>query len=1521
MKPGQTLRCVLAFVLAVVAGSRARGADDVHLVFTADTQGHVGPCQSCPGAPGLGSLARRATFVASLRQRQPSMLLLDAGNALFGDESLSSHGKVIVAAYDAIGYDAINVSYRDFREGKDATLAALKGAKAAAISANLLDAATNQPLLTPYVVKEIAGRKLAIVGATEAPVALDLLPHLKQELTGITVRPPADALAAVLPKVRAEAQGVVLLYYGSPASLGVIRQRFANQIDVILVGGARPAELPQAGGAPPMFATGMHGREAGDVLLASGRAPAVTQWAIVPALKPDPRVQKLVTEYVKDSGPLTFAPPAGSPALASAATGPLTKIEPGKIERINLSARNRAAELRITSVSLLDKLGDAKAPAGKRLLVLDAQLRNLQPAQKVDGKWVPVQYVVPKLSDHLYAVADGARVLERPKLDAAGMLPFDQISLVHQNDTIEGKLAYAVPAGTLAGDVTLRFYDFAHGNMVLPLVSAGPERIEIPIVPAQHNSVVEAGIYSVRKLPVLGNQRAPAGMTFVAFDLRGRSTVSTSADASAFDPNAAKGSKIDVGTVADWKESRKYAQVVVDGEYGYLPLPQSELAPEPRFLPDVFTGGTLAFLVPQKVQSLELRCDFPNARLPDGSVQRPQALTFAIEGTRPPPRALPAIASAKDDVFDVSVVGQQAASEFAGTRASGNQKFLVLNVSVKNNGSQQEFFQTRDQLKYVTEAGQQIVFDRASLLGVHPPSDLVYVPPGERRSFDLAYRIPASDSRPRLSYAAVSEGASKVADLNPIDRARAPAAVAQTPAPAAVAQTPAPQAVAVAPQPAPPVRPAPAPQPPATPREPVQVALTNAKENPLTARPRPHGPARGIEGVGLTAEQVNAAIDRGAAGLWQLIQKEDLKGNLTRFGDSREHVLCALALVHADAHKKFPLFNTALRGYLSRVDPRTLGGYQNGLLCMLIEAYGDPAFDPKLRESARYLVEAQGAEGTWNYNANVPEALFAPPVQAGALQVTGGTPPGQRGEEFKRLTDWKVGSDGDNSVSQFAVLGLQAASRAGINIWGETWKRMLAQTLKRRCDDGGWAYHDRERDSYGSMTSAGICAVAICRNELGEPNPADDPAIQSGLAWLDKNFTVDKHPGHSPETQYVYYFLYSLERVGRILNTEFIGANEWYPLGAAKLVGAQHADGLWTGAGEEQEPRIATSFALMFLERATPPLRLADRKGPGTLRTGVMASASRYYFILDCSGSMIDDMEGKLKFDIARGAVQGIIDDLPPDSEVALRVYGHRKNAIQPGADLDTQLIIPMGKLDRNKCSQVLQGLRAHGKTPLALSLEQTIQDLGQVDAGSPVTVVLLTDGGEDTFRPRGNPLKAADDFGKVKNVRFHIVGFDINQPAWSQQLEAMARRAHARYWPAAHSVDLQRSIRSAVLGVPEQYVILDKSGKEVAHGQFGDAQTLPQGQYKFQTVFAGQTFSEDFWISPQSTTAITFDATKAPAGAVGGAAAQPPTVQPTAVQQQPAVPADYPKFCTHCGAPLKPGQKYCTHCGAKVGS
>lgn len=697
---------------------------------------------------------------------------------------------------------------------------------------------------------------------------------------------------------------------------------------------------------------------------------------------------------------------------------------------------------------------------------------------------------------------------------------------------------------------------------------------------------------------------------------------------------------------------------------------------------------------------------------------------------------------------------------------------------------------------------------------------------------------------------------------------------------------------------------------------------SEAKEQPAppVLAPRPHGPARGLPGVGLTAEQVNAAIDRGSKALWEYCKSKDAKERVP-FGAREEDALCALALVHSDAHKKIPEFDTALRAYLNSVDPTKSPGhltYADGLLCMLIQAYGDPAFEPKLRIATRWLMESQGSDGTWTYNVNLPPTLFTQPAATGVLQVSGGNAPDSASQPLVRITPLgKSHLNGDNSCTQYALLGLQSAASSGIRLPADLWNRSLATARSRQATrSGGWDYHETSPEGgYGSMTAAGICALAICAYQTGTTDYANDPAILRGLGWMDEHFSASSHPRYRSEKPYTFYWLYSVERVGRMLDTDFIGIHEWYPQGAAWLVGTQQPGGLWNGLeGEEkQDTRLPTSFALLFLTRATPPLKPIARTGPGTLKTAVVAPANRFYIILDCSGSMIENMDGRMKFDIARGSVQSLIDQLPPNSQVALRCYGHRKSAIDRDCDLDTELKIPLGPLNKDKFTAALNSLRARGKTPMALSIAEAIKDLHDVDAQNPITVLLLTDGGEDTFKPRGNPIKACDDLAKVKGVAFHIVGFDINQPEWSAQLQAMARASGGRYWPAARGADLERSIRGAVLGIPEQFTISDADGHPLKEARFGDAVPLPPGKYHMITNFLGHSFDQQFYISPQQTTSVTFDASQIPSD-------QTPAPVATTPPSPPAdAPSTWPKFCAHCGAPLKPGQKFCSVCGTKV--
>jgi 2',3'-cyclic-nucleotide 2'-phosphodiesterase (5'-nucleotidase family) len=274
----------------------AYGAGGITLLLSADTEGQITPCQSCSIQTAPGGMARRATLVGERRKNDPSLLLVDAGNAFLGADAMASGGGVIVAAYNALGYDAVNLSYRDFRLGKAQTLKMIRDASFGVVSCNLFDDSTGRLIAKPYVVGQAGAERVAIIGVTERPEARDLLPHLRQQLAGIRVQPPLEALSAWLPKARREAGRAVLLFYGSAVGLDAVRRKFGGDLAAVLVGGL-PSEVLPRDGRPPILGAAEHGRRLGELRLsADGRADA-RQVEVDPSVRSDPRMESILKTY------------------------------------------------------------------------------------------------------------------------------------------------------------------------------------------------------------------------------------------------------------------------------------------------------------------------------------------------------------------------------------------------------------------------------------------------------------------------------------------------------------------------------------------------------------------------------------------------------------------------------------------------------------------------------------------------------------------------------------------------------------------------------------------------------------------------------------------------------------------------------------------------------------------------------------------------------------------------------------------------------------------------------------------------------------------------------------------------------------------------------------------------------------------------------------------------------------------------------------------------------------------------
>jgi hypothetical protein len=142
----------------------------------------------------------------------------------------------------------------------------------------------------------------------------------------------------------------------------------------------------------------------------------------------------------------------------------------------------------------------------------------------------------------------------------------------------------------------------------------------------------------------------------------------------------------------------------------------------------------------------------------------------------------------------------------------------------------------------------------------------------------------------------------------------------------------------------------------------------------------------------------------------------------------------------------------------------------------------------------------------------------------------------------------------------------------------------------------GWGYRPGDAPR-GSMTAAGLAVLVVCKSVLEGRGSYDDTlgpkvdvALRDGAAWLANRFDATKNPG--AENDWLFYYLYTLERAGTLLALNRFGQRNWYQEGAQSLLNAQQGDGRFhvSTGGTLDGDISATCFAILFLERSTVPV-------------------------------------------------------------------------------------------------------------------------------------------------------------------------------------------------------------------------------------------------------------------------------------------------------------------------------------------
>ena len=370
-----------------------------------------------------------------------------------------------------------------------------------------------------------------------------------------------------------------------------------------------------------------------------------------------------------------------------------------------------------------------------------------------------------------------------------------------------------------------------------------------------------------------------------------------------------------------------------------------------------------------------------------------------------------------------------------------------------------------------------------------------------------------------------------------------------------------------------------------------------------------------------------------------------------------EASLVSYALIKSGTDKKHPQVTNAGEEVGAKVKsevylPGHHFNYEAGVDAMLLEAVDPVEYLPQLQAIAKFLIAQQRPCGAWFYN-----------------------------------TDNNQPNYGDTSITQYAILGLWAASRAGVDVPVETWEKTAQWLIRTQVGDGGFGYHPYEapnsapeqRTSRNTMTAAGTGCLLIIRRELYTDIQFDDgtrpaatarrfgvlerfqeerqptapkvkmtptlpvsqidKALKESVKWMGNHYTERTHQF----TAHGCYYFYSVERVAALLDVERIGSHDWFDVGADELLLRQRPNGSWS---DDEHEMPATSLAILFLTKATSTILPKARKAP-LVGGGLLVGGRGLPDKLDA----VQIKEGQAAARKMQGPVDGLLAELEKSGE------------------------------------------------------------------------------------------------------------------------------------------------------------------------------------------------------------------------------------------------------------------------------